>query len=81
MYIPVSLGSLLFTILDYAKEPGSLPAAGALLGYGVAMAAAVVGTFIAYRLIFNAFRSGRLRLFSVYCFGVGLLSVFLFMIA
>ncbi|MDP3130747.1 MAG: undecaprenyl-diphosphate phosphatase [Bacillota bacterium] len=80
MYIPVSIGSLLFAIMDFAEEPGSLPGAVTLVSYGVALAAAMFATLIAYRLIFNAFRSGRLKLFSVYCFGVGLLSIVLFMV-
>jgi undecaprenyl-diphosphatase len=80
MYIPVSLGSLLFAIMDFAEEPGSMPGAATLVSYGVALGAAAVATFIAYRLIFNAFRSGRLRIFSTYCFAVGLLSILLFMI-
>ncbi len=81
MYIPVSIGSLLFAIKDFAEAPGMVPGAATLFSYGVALGAAAVATYVAYRLIFNAFRSGRLRIFSTYCFAVGLLSILLFMIA
>lgn len=42
--------------------------------------AAMGATFIAYKLIFNIFRSGKLRYFSYYCFAVGIFAVILYII-
>lgn len=42
--------------------------------------AAMVTTFIAYKMIFNIFKSGKLRYFSYYCFAVGILAVILYVI-
>lgn len=41
---------------------------------------AMGATFIAYKIIFNIFRSGKLRYFSYYCFAVGMLAVILYVI-
>jgi len=79
MYIPVSLGSLLFEVLDFVETP-AVPSASALAGYSVAFVASICATFVAYRIVFNAFKSGKLKFFSVYCFSVGVISLFLYMI-
>ena len=80
MYIPVSVGSLLFAVLDFIESPETIPGILTISSYAVACAAAAVATFIAYRLVFNAFKSGRLRLFSTWCFAAGALSLLLFVV-
>jgi undecaprenyl-diphosphatase len=79
MYIPVSLGSILMEVVDFAHDP-VLPSMTVCLGYFAAFVAAITATFVAYRLVFGAFRSGRLKYFSFYCFAVGLVSIVLYVI-
>jgi len=78
MYIPVSIGSLIMEINDFFDAGAILPPTSTVLSFGMAFVAAIFATYFAYKIIFNIFRSGRLRLFSTYCFGVGLLSIALY---
>jgi undecaprenyl-diphosphatase len=80
MYIPISLASLLFMITDVGSSDFSALSVEILIYYLFAFVGAVFATMIAYKLIFNIFRSGRIRYFSYYCFAVGLLAVVLYLI-
>lgn len=80
MYIPVSLGSLALALMGFIEEPNVVLDFATTSGYAVAFAASAVATFIAYRIVFNAFKSGRLRLFSTWCFVAGFVSIVLFII-
>lgn len=79
LYIPVSLAGIILMLFDL-NETSSTTTSFEYLYYSVAFLAAMVATYIAYKLIFNIFRSGKLRYFSYYCFGIGLLAIFLFVL-
>jgi undecaprenyl-diphosphatase len=80
MYIPVSIGSLLLSVVDVAQTGVEIPNASYLFYYFLAFVGAIVASWIAFKVIFNIFKSGRLILFSVYCFAVGFISIALFII-
>lgn len=79
MYIFISIASTGLLIVDFTKESATISNVQYIY-YIVAFLGAMVATYIAYKLIFNIFRSGKLRYFSYYCFGIGLLAVILFVI-
>ena len=79
LYIPLSIGSLLISIMDIKDEGLGLASNEYLLYYFLAFVGAVVATYLAYKLIFNIFKSGKLKYFSYYLFAIGLLSIFYFM--
>ncbi|MFH0993376.1 MAG: undecaprenyl-diphosphate phosphatase [bacterium] len=80
MYIPVSIGSLIVELNDFLDAGAILPSTSTILSFGTAFVAAIFATYFAYKIIFNIFRSGKLKAFSTYCFAVGLLSIALFII-
>ncbi|MFA7560851.1 MAG: undecaprenyl-diphosphate phosphatase [Candidatus Izemoplasmatales bacterium] len=79
MYIPISFAGIILLLFDL-KDATSTTASVEYLYYSIAFVAAMIATYIAYKLIFNIFRSGKLRYFSYYCFGIGLLAIFLFVL-
>jgi undecaprenyl-diphosphatase len=80
MYIPLSFGSILLYLRDLGSEGLGLVSNDYIVYYGLAFVGAMGATYLAYKLIFNIFKSGKLRYFSYYLFTIGLLSMFYFMI-
>jgi len=91
LYIPLSIGSLVlmvYKVFSGMKSSGlslidslGVPSNVYFLYYLLAFVGALVATYIAYRLIFNIFKSGKLKYFSYYCIALGLGSIVYFMIA
>ncbi len=79
MYIFISIASTGLMIVDFTKESATISSVQYIY-YIVAFLGAMFATYIAYKLIFSIFKSGKLRYFSYYCFGIGLLAIFLFII-
>ncbi len=90
LYIPLSFGSLIlmvYKIFDKVSNEGmtlyqsmEIPDTWYLFYYFLAFVGAIIATYIAYKLIFNIFRSGKLKYFSYYCFGVGISSIFFYIL-
>ncbi len=80
MYIPVSVGSMLLYVLKIADEGMGLPSNEYLIYYGLAFVGAMIATYIAFKFIFNIFKSGKLKYFSYYCFAAGIFSIVLYLI-
>lgn len=78
MYIPISIGVLLKALLDGIQSGFSLPGSDEIGYYSLALAGAIVATYLAFRVVFNAFKSGKLKYFAIYCLAVGLLSLGLY---
>lgn len=79
MYIFISIATTGLMIVDFTKESATISSVQYIY-YIVAFLGAMFATYIAYKLIFNIFKSGKLKYFSYYCFGIGLLAVILFVI-
>lgn len=77
MYIFISIASTLLLVFDLTSESSNI-ASVQYLYYVFAFLAAMGATFIAYKLIFNIFKSGKIKYFSFYCFIVGILALILF---
>jgi len=80
MYIPVSIGSMILYLSEISNDGLGLPSNDYLVYYGLAFGGAIIATYIAFKFIFNIFKSGKLKYFSYYCFGLGLLSIMLYII-
>jgi len=79
MYIFISIATTGLLVVELIQEGSSI--SGVQYTYYLfAFLAAMIATYIAYKLIFNIFKSGKLRYFSYYCFAVGLLAILLFII-
>jgi undecaprenyl-diphosphatase len=79
MYIFISIATTGLLVVDLVQDGSSI--SGAQYTYYLfAFFAAMIFTYLAYKLIFNIFKSGKLRYFSYYCFAVGLLGILLFII-
>jgi len=91
LYVPLSIGSLVlmvYKVFSGMKSSGlslidslGVPSNIYFLYYLLAFVGALVATYIAYRLIFNIFKSGKLKYFSYYCIALGLGSIVYFMVA
>lgn len=79
MYIFISIASTGLLVIDFTKESATISNVQ-IIYYVVAFLGAMAATYVAYKLIFNIFRSGKLKYFSYYCFAIGLLAVILFVI-
>jgi undecaprenyl-diphosphatase len=79
MYIFISIASMGLLVIDFTKESATISNVQ-IIYYIVAFLGAMAATYVAYKLIFNIFRSGKLKYFSYYCFAIGLLAVILFVI-
>ncbi|MBI9008852.1 MAG: undecaprenyl-diphosphate phosphatase [Tenericutes bacterium] len=80
MYIPLSFASILLYISDLSSEGLGLIGSEYIFYYILAFIGAAGATYFAYKLIFNIFKSGKLKYFSFYLFILGLGSMFYFMI-
>lgn len=79
LYIPLSFASILLSILDIRTEGLGIANNNYYFYYFLSFIGAVVATYFAYKLIFNIFRSGKLKYFSYYLFAMGIASMFYFM--
>jgi len=80
MYIPVSLGSTLLMFYDIIEGEATSFQSNDMFFYVLAFLGAMVATYIAYKLIFNIFRSGQLKYFSYYCFGASVFALLLYIV-
>jgi len=80
IYIPISFATILLMIFDFTSDDARILTKIDVFYYFFAFVAAMIATFIAYKLIFNIFRSGKLKYFSYYCFGVGFLALLLYVL-
>jgi undecaprenyl-diphosphatase len=80
LYIPISFGSLIFTFYDFAKNDFTIASGAYPLYYGLAFIFSFFATLVAFRYIFNMFKSGKLAHFAVYCFVLGTFGILLFLI-
>jgi undecaprenyl-diphosphatase len=82
MYIPISIGSIFLYLIKAALMEDStstlLPGSEYVMYYLLAFVGAFIATFFAFKVIFNIFRTNKLKYFSYYCFVIGLLSILLF---
>jgi undecaprenyl-diphosphatase len=79
MYIPLSVASIGLSLFKIKDEGLGLPGKEYILFYFLAFIGAAIATYVAYRLIFNIFKSGKLKYFSYYLFAIGTFSILYFM--
>ncbi|MFH0993377.1 MAG: undecaprenyl-diphosphate phosphatase [bacterium] len=79
MYIPASIGSSIKYIWDITQDPGMLgfdPASfSQYLYYFLALVASAFATLFSLKFIFRLFRRGRLVVFSIYTFVLGMIAL------
>jgi undecaprenyl-diphosphatase len=80
MYIPVSLGSILLYLKDIVVDGYALPGPEYLWYYLLAFIASFFATLLAFKFIFNIFRTNKLKYFSYYCFAIAFVSILLFIV-
>ncbi|QWC00109.1 UDP pyrophosphate phosphatase [Mycoplasmatota bacterium] len=80
MYIPVSFGSLILLVVKVLNGESTSFDLGHTHYYLLAFFGALIATYIAYKLIFNIFRSGKLKYFSYYCLGASLFALVLYVL-
>jgi undecaprenyl-diphosphatase len=80
LYIPVSIASLLLLIYEGFKNGLGVPGSSYYGYYLLAFIGAVIFTYVAYRLIFSIFRSGKLKYFGYYCLFMGVGSIIWFVV-
>ncbi|MGD9909571.1 MAG: undecaprenyl-diphosphate phosphatase [Candidatus Izemoplasmatales bacterium] len=78
LYIPASLGSILVMFLKSGSEGFGIEDNIHLVYYGLAFITAMIATYFAYKLIFNIFRTGKVRYFGFYCLVAGFFSIGLY---
>ena len=79
LYIPLSFASLILMVFKIGDQGLGIPETIYYFYYFLAFVGAALATFAAYKLIFNIFKSGKLKYFSFYCFTLGLGSIIYFM--
>ena len=79
LYIPVSFAAILLDINSIHTDGLGLINDYYIVYYLLAFAGAAVATYFAYKLIFNIFKSGKLKYFSYYLFVIGTISIVYFM--
>lgn len=80
MYIPLSIGSILLYINDINSAGLGLISNEYIFYYSLAFIGAAIATYFAYKLIFNIFKSGKLKYFSYYLIVLGLISIGYYMV-
>ncbi|MFA5380673.1 MAG: undecaprenyl-diphosphate phosphatase [Candidatus Izemoplasmatales bacterium] len=80
LYIPLSVGSSALLIAEIFEVGFEMPSSEYCLYYVAAFLAAIIFTVVGFRIIKPIFKTGKLRYFSFYCFGAGLLSIILFLL-
>jgi len=84
MYIPISIGSILLYLLKITQMESLselFPSSIYYLYYGLAFIGALIATYLAFKIIYNVFRSNKLKYFSYYCFVVALGSIALYLMS
>lgn len=76
LYIPLSFASLFLMIYRISQQEAVIIDNAHLFYYVLAFIGAAIATYFAYRLIFNIFRTGKVKYFSMYCFIIGLGAIF-----
>ncbi|MGM8214673.1 undecaprenyl-diphosphate phosphatase [Bacillaceae bacterium W0354] len=74
LYIPVSIGTMIFSVSDIASDPN---VSSQLPLYLVALVAAIVASYFALLWFIDIMKKGNLKYFAFYCFIVGALVFFL----
>ena len=80
MYIPVSIGSILLMLIDIVRGEKVAFVNNQVSLYLLAFFGAMVATFIAYKLIYSIFKSGKINYFSYYCFGASAFALLLYIL-
>lgn len=90
LYIPLSFGSVILMVYKAISKMDTegltlvqslgIVNSNYYLYYFLAFAGAMVATYFAYRLIFNIFKSGKLKYFSYYCFAIGFSAIIYYMV-
>lgn len=75
LYIPISIGSVLFSINEVRQDP--LLSSNIIL-FIIACIAATLATYIALKWFINIMKRGKLAYFSCYCFVVGIIVLLMF---
>jgi len=78
MYIPISIGSTLIYLKDILQEGIIITGTEYYFYYFLAFLTAVISTYIAFKLVFNIFKSGKLKYFGIYCLLIGMISIIIF---
>ncbi len=78
LYIPVSFAAILLDINSIHEDGLGLISDCYIVYYLLAFIGAAVATYFAYKLIFNIFKSGKLKYFSYYLFVIGIISIVYF---
>ena len=80
MYIPVSIGSILLMLIDIVRGEKVAFENNQVSLYLLAFLGAMVATYIAYKLIYSIFKSGKIKYFSYYCFGASAFALLLYIL-
>lgn len=75
LYIPASIGSIILYAKDAFSEGLGVMESSQIFYYVLAFFAAMVSTYIAYKFVFNIFRSGKIRYFGYYCIIIALFAI------
>ncbi|HOP57412.1 MAG TPA: undecaprenyl-diphosphate phosphatase [Bacillota bacterium] len=78
MYLPVSFGGLVLLLLEASGSGFSVPSPSHYVYYAVAFLGAAGFTYLAFRIIYNVFRSGKLKYFGYFCLATGILSLIVY---
>lgn len=78
MYIPVSVGSLILTVSKLFDSGLQMVNNYYYLYYFFAFLMSISATYIAFKLIFNIFKAGKMKYFGYYCLIIGAISVTIF---
>ncbi|NIK12891.1 undecaprenyl-diphosphate phosphatase [Alkalibacillus almallahensis] len=70
MYIPVSLGTMVFAVSDVLSNP---ELSGQFVLYLIALIAAIFSSYLALLLFINIMTAGKLKYFAYYCLIIGIL--------
>jgi undecaprenyl-diphosphatase len=80
MYIPVSIGSIILLFLKIMNGETTSFNFGDTHLYILAFFGALFATLIAYKFIYNIFKSGKIKFFSYYCFGASFFALILYIL-
>jgi undecaprenyl-diphosphatase len=75
LYIPASIGALLLNIKNFLSSGERVASSSVYFYYGIAFIAAIITTYLAYKIIFNIFKSGNIKYFGYYCLLLGFISM------